>query len=107
MGRKVRSDCMYMAKCGLTTLSRCKKQTADLKECDGCKLVTRVSDRWKMIDRKPHKMCRCCGEWLSLDKFYGKRVKKPDGRIYEATEGICKMCRSRIYIEKRKEEIWK
>ena len=44
-----------LAKCGLTTLSKCKTRKANLKECEGCKLVTRVSDRWKMIDRKPHK----------------------------------------------------
>jgi hypothetical protein len=94
-----------MAKCGLTTLSKCKTRKAKLKECEGCKLVTRVSDRWKMIDRKPHKKCRCCGVFLQLDMYYQKRIKKPDGTIYEATEGICKKCRSREYLKKKLEKL--
>jgi len=103
--RKTRCDSVYVAKCGLTTLSKCRTQKADLKECEECKLVTRVSDRWKMIDRKPHKKCRCCGVFLPLDRFYPKRIKKPDGKIYEATEGICKMCRSVEYMKKKKEKL--
>lgn len=90
-----------LAKCGLATLSKCKTRKANLKECEGCKLVTRLTDRWKMIGRKPHKKCRCCGVFLPLDKFYPKRIKKPDGRIYEATEGTCKKCRSREYMKKK------
>ena len=94
-----------MAKCGLTTLSKCKTRKANLKECEGCKLVTRVSDRWKMIDHKPHKKCRKCGVLLPLNMYYPKSIKKPDGTIYEATDGICKMCRSREYFEKKKERL--
>lgn len=50
-GRKIKSTCKHMAKCGLTSLSRCKLRKAGLPECEGCKLVSRASDRWKMIDR--------------------------------------------------------
>lgn len=83
-----------MAKCGLTTLSKCKRMKANLKECDGCKLVTRVADRWKVVDGKKYKKCGCCGNFLPVDMFYPKRIKKPDGRLCDSTEGLCKICRS-------------
>lgn len=105
MERKIRNDCVNMAKCGLTSMSRCKLGTARLKECVDCKLVVRIIDRWKMINRTPHKKCRCCGVFLPLNKFYPKRVKKPNGKVYEATEGICKMCRSIESKKKRKERL--
>lgn len=101
--KKIRSDCVNMAKCGLTSMSRCKGKRAGLAECDGCKLVARVADRWKMIDRKPHKKCSYCGEFLPLERFYPKKNKKPNGKVYESEESICKMCRSRKrYDEKKK-----
>ena len=105
--KKIKSTCKHMAKCGLTSLSRCKLNNAGLPECEGCKLVSRANDRWKMIDRKPHKKCRKCGEFLPLDKFYPKKIKKPDGVIYETTEGVCKMCRSKDYLENKWKSILK
>lgn len=106
-GRKIKSTCKHMAKCGLTSLSRCKLRKAGLPECEGCKLVTRASDRWKMIDRKPYRKCRRCGEFRPLSMFYPKKIKKPDGRIYETNESMCKLCRSEKYLKERKEKIWK
>jgi hypothetical protein len=105
MERRVKNNCYHMAKCGLTTLSKCKTQKANLKECESCKLVTRVADRWKMIDRKPHRKCWKCGVFLPLDMYYPKRIKKPDGTIYETVEGICKKCRSREYMKKKWEKL--
>lgn len=103
--KKIRFDCKYMAKCGLTSFSRCRANTAGLKECETCTLVNRASRRWKMIDRKPHKKCRCCGVFLPLDMYYPKRIKKPEGTIYEATEGICKKCRRKDYMKKKWERL--
>ena len=84
------------AKCGLTTLSRCRTQNAHLPECETCTLVRRIAGKWKMIDRKPHKKCNKCGRFLTLDKFYPKKIKKPNGKVYETTESVCKMCRSEL-----------
>lgn len=84
------------AKCGLTTWSRCRTRNAHLQECETCTLVKRIADNWKMIDRKPHRKCKRCGRFLTLDKFYPKKIKKPDGKVYETTESVCKMCRSEL-----------
>lgn len=105
MEKKIRNDCVYMAKCGLTSFSRCRKGKANLKECDGCKLVTRVADRWKVVDGKIKKKCGCCGKFLPVDMFYPKRIKKPDGRVYESTQGVCKMCKSRMEKEAYKRKV--
>ena len=103
--KKIRSDCKYMAKCGLTSFSRCRANTAGLKECETCTLVNRASRRWKMIDRKPHKKCKHCGRFLPVDKFYPRSIKKPNGVVYRTIEPVCKICRSRMRIDKIKEEI--
>lgn len=95
MARKKESECKK-AKCGLTTLSKCKKSNANLKECEGCKLVRRLSDRWKMIDRKPHKKCSGCGAFLPLGMYHRRTIRKPNGEEYEITQSLCKMCRSRM-----------
>lgn len=71
---------------------------AGFDDCHTCELVRRYRDKWKMIDRKPHKKCNCCGEFLPLGRFYKRNVKKPGGIVYECTGGTCKMCLS----EKRK-----
>lgn len=92
----VSEDKAKRAKCGLTTLSRCRTKNAHLKECETCTLVKRVSDRWRMIDRKPHKKCNRCGRFLALDKFYPKKVHSPNGKTYETVECVCKMCRSEL-----------
>ena len=97
--QKLRSTCRRMAKCGLTSLYRCRTRRAGLDECNGCKLVARVSERWKMIDRKPHKRCRRCGKFLPLDKYYPKKLRKKDGTVYEITDTVCKICRSVMYRE--------
>ena len=98
--RKVNRNCKRMAKCGLTSLYRCQKRRTGMEKCKTCKLVVRVDDRWKMIDRKPHRKCRRCGKFLPLDKFYPKKIKKKDGTVYETTETVCKVCRSEMYYEK-------
>lgn len=96
---KIRVDCKRMAKCGLTSYSRCKAGTSGLKECESCDLVNKVSKRWKMIDRKPHKRCKRCGKFLPIEKFYPRKIKKPNGVVYDTLEVVCKMCRSELYKE--------
>lgn len=98
-GRKLRRDAK-LAKCGLTSLSRCRTDKAGLDECKTCKLVHRMKDRWKMIDRHPHRKCNRCGAFLPLSKFYPKKIRKPNGVVYESVECVCKMCRSIVEKEK-------
>lgn len=98
--KKLRVDCVQMSKCGLTSRSRCLKRKARLKECEDCKLVRRIYTKWKMIDRKPHKKCNGCGEYLPLDKFYMRKVKR-NGKVYEYPESKCRMCRKKeTYLKK-------
>lgn len=98
--KKIRFDCKRMAKCGLTSFSRCRAGTSGLKDCETCDLVNKSSKRWKMIDRKPHKKCKRCGKFLPVDKFYPRKIQKPNGVVYDTREVVCKMCRSEMYKEK-------
>lgn len=105
--KKIRYDCKILAKCGLTSHSRCRANTAYLKECETCTLVNKASKRWKMIDRKPYKKCKNCGEFKSVESFYPRRIRKPNGVVYETTEPVCKVCRSVMRIRKIKEDMKK
>lgn len=96
---RVKSDEAKRAKCGLVDKWKCAANKAGLKECEDCKLIKRVKDRWKMINRKPYKLCIRCGEFLPVDMFYRKTIKKPNGVVYEALESTCKLCRSRMRHE--------
>lgn len=100
--KKIRFDCKRMAKCGLTSYSRCIAGTTGFKECDTCNLVNRASKRWKMIDRKPHKKCKRCEKFLPIEKFYPRKIKKPNGKVYDTYEAVCKMCRSKRRYESLK-----
>ena len=93
-----------LAKCGLTTLSKCRTQKANLPECETCSFVTRRASLWKMIDQKPHKKCCRCGEFLPLFRFSPKVIKKPNGKVYETYESMCRMCKSEYWKEKLKAE---
>lgn len=105
MSKKIRNDAFLMAKCGLTTRSRCSRDTAGLKECEDCKLVIRHSSRWKMIDRKPYRKCNRCGEFLPLERFGPKIVRAKTGVVYHTVECVCKRCRSAMYFEKKHERL--
>lgn len=98
-GRKLRREAK-LAKCGLTSLSRCRTDKAGLDECKTCNLVSRMKDKWKMINKKPHRKCNRCGTFLPLEKFYPKKIRKPNGVVYESVECVCKMCRSEVEKEK-------
>lgn len=93
-----------LAKCGLTTLSKCRTQKANLPECETCSFVKRRASLWKMIDKKPHKKCCRCGEFLPLFRFSPKVIKKPDGKVYETYESMCRLCKSEYGKEKLKAE---
>lgn len=108
MGRRIRSDCKRVAPCGKTSLTRCKTRTAGMEECIGCKLVNRMSDHWRMVDRVPERKCCICGKWLPMHCFYPRTVIR-NGRKYEGYEGRCKLCKvetmHRSVIEVRQEKL--
>lgn len=93
-----------MAACGKTSWSRCRLRTAELEECKGCTLVNRISDNWKMIDHKPHKKCKVCGEFLPLWKFYKTTKVLKSGRESEVYSVSCKMCISAERLRKKEEQ---
>lgn len=92
MSRRIRSDCVRVAPCGKTSMTRCRRHTAGLEECLECKLVNRMSDHWRMVDRVPERKCSVCGKWLPMHCFYPRTVIR-NGRRYEGYEGRCKMCK--------------
>lgn len=108
MSRRIRSDCVRVAPCGKTSMSRCRNHTAGLEDCIECKLVNRLSDHWRMVDRVPQRKCTICGQWLPLHCFYPRTVIR-NGRRYEGYEGRCKMCKvetmHRRVVEVRQEII--
>lgn len=53
----------------------------------------------------PHKRCNRCGKFLPLSKFYPRKVKNEDGKVYESQECVCKMCRSEMYYESKPKKI--
>lgn len=52
--------------------------TANLKECVGCTLVRRMYQNYKIINKEEHKMCSCCKQYFTLDKFYSQVVTRGD-----------------------------
>ena len=99
--RKIRSDTKQMAKCGLTSRSRCVYRKANLEECKTCTLVKRWTDKWKMVDRKPVRQCCKCKEFKPLGAFYPKKVVHGD-KVYACLECICKECRHQQYVERKR-----
>lgn len=100
--RKIREGCR-MSACGKTSWSRCRLKMEELEECQGCKLVNRKSDRWKMIDHKPHKRCKACGEFLPLWRFYKKTYVLKSGQESDVYSASCKLCLSAERIRKKAE----
>lgn len=91
MSRRIRSDCVRAAPCGKTSLTRCRKHSAGLEDCLECKLVNRMSDHWRMVNREPQRKCCVCGKWLPMHCFYPRTVIR-NGRRYEGYSGRCKIC---------------
>lgn len=77
--------------CGKATLNRCRRNKANLPECDRCTLVRRWYQSYVMIDRKPHKKCTLCGEVKPLDEFYYNSTRRGE-KSYKRYSSECKEC---------------
>lgn len=93
----MRCDCTNKSPCGKTSRYRCLKRR--LKECETCTLVKSRYAMYRMIDRKPVKICIRCGKAKPLTAYYPKTIHS-HGHIYQSTESMCKMCRSEHRYEK-------
>lgn len=102
--RKIREDNGRMSVCGRTSWWRCIKKKESFPECKDCKQVNRKSDKWKMIDHKPHKRCKACGEFLPLWRFYHKQRVLKSGNTSEVYSASCKMCISAKRFRKKGEQ---
>ena len=60
-----RFDCTNMAKCGIHSLSKCRKYKGKLKECQGCTLIKRKSKTLNKVDSN-RKVCPHCGIELNI-----------------------------------------
>lgn len=84
--------------CGKATLNRCRRNKANLPECDRCTLVRRWYQSYVMIDRKPHKKCVKCGETKPLDEFYYNSTRRGE-KSYKRYSSECKECTRKRMIE--------
>lgn len=89
-----RKDCKAFAKCGVKSLSHCRRYRGEDSECSGCTLIRR-KPRNRMCDTYGNemKMCARCGKYLYLNRFYNITVTS-HGKKYHCLSSWCRMCTS-------------
>lgn len=85
-----RFDCKNMAKCGIHSLSKCRKYKGKLKECVTCTLVKRKSKTLNNVEPN-RKVCPHCGRELNITMFGIRRVHGED-KTYICRASWCKIC---------------
>lgn len=91
-----RIDCKAFAKCGVKSLSHCRRYRGGDEECKGCSLIRR-KPRNRMHDLHGREMKRCtrCGKHFYLNRFYDRSVNR-NGKIYHFLTSWCRMCLSEV-----------
>ena len=85
-------DCMNMARCGIHSLSKCRKYKGKLSECKGCTLVRRKSKTLNHTEPF-RKVCTHCGQELNISMFYIRKIVR-NGKEYQYRTSWCKICMS-------------
>ncbi|THC65981.1 hypothetical protein E7X19_02035 [Bacteroides fragilis] len=93
---EIRIDCRNFAKCGVKSLSHCRRYRGEDAGCRGCTLIHR-KPRNHMYDSSGSemKMCTRCGNYFYLNRFYGRFVNR-NGKIYHSLSSWCRMCLSEV-----------
>ena len=85
-----RFDCKNMARCGIHSLSKCRKYKGTLPECVGCTLVKRKAKTRHFVEPS-HKLCPHCGRVLKVFMFYSRTTVR-SGKEYQYRTSWCKQC---------------
>lgn len=85
-----RFDCTNMAKCGIHSLSKCRRYKGTLDECKDCTLVQRKSKTLNNVEPE-RKVCPHCGRELNITMFGIRKVYRND-KEYRCRASWCKIC---------------
>lgn len=89
-----RIDCKAFAKCGVKSLSHCRRYRGEDSDCIGCNLIHRKPrNRLKDSHGKEMKLCTHCGRSYYLNRFYDRTVSH-NGKVYHYKSSWCRMCMS-------------
>ena len=71
----VRVDCKAFAKCGVKSLSHCRRYRGEDNYCKGCTLIRR-KPRNRKFDAGGREMKKCthCGHYFYLNRFYANTI---------------------------------
>lgn len=97
-----RTDCKIYAKCGVKSLSHCRRCWERDEECKTCTLIRRKSGN-RMRDNLGREMKKCtrCGNYFYPNRFY-KRVVVRKGKEYHLLTSWCRMCTAEVNNERAK-----
>lgn len=101
-----RVDCKAFAKCGVKSLSHCRRYRDKDEECVCCELVKR-RERGNFIttpDGRIRKKCSVCGHFFFLHRFYPRTLIRRE-KTYYCYSSECRQCKSekvkaRLYVQK-------
>ena len=100
----VRVDCKAFAKCGVKSLSHCRRYRGEDNYCKGCTLIRR-KPRNRKIDAGGREMKKCthCGHYFYLNRFYANTITS-HGKKYRCLSSWCRMCMSQVNSERAKQK---
>ncbi len=92
----VRVDCKAFAKCGVKSLSHCRRYRGEDNYCKGCTLIRRKPrNRMFDVDGREMKKCTHCGRYFYLNRFYASSIIS-HGKKYRRLSSWCRMCISEV-----------
>lgn len=99
-----RIDCRTFAKCGVKSLSHCRRHREDDTECKGCTLIRRKPKNRKYdANGKEMKLCTRCGHYYYLNRFYDITVHR-GVKSYHCLSSRCRMCMSEVNSNRAKNQ---
>lgn len=100
-----RFDCTNMAKCGIHSLSKCRKYKGKLEECKECTLVKRKSKTLNNVEPN-RKVCPHCGRELNITMFGIRKVYRKD-KEYRCRASWCKICTAEASKQRYRDKVLK
>lgn len=100
-----RKDCKVFAKCGVKSLSHCRRYRGNDEECKKCTLIRRKPQNRKFdANGREMKKYTLCGHYFYLYRFYD-RVIHHGGKTYHCKCSRCRMCMSKINSDRAKNKV--
>lgn len=96
--QKPRFDCKNFARCGIHSLSKCRKYKGQLPECRGCTLVRRKS-KTRNHTEPERKVCPRCGRELNITRFGLRKIHRNE-KTYFYRNAWCNFCTTQKSLER-------